>query len=79
MRVSAKMVVVAKWKISPEPNEVVVSVVQRGRPMQISIDPSFLIPWTPVEGNKIIVVGPCCTRQVGKVDRPSDSIAELAK
>ena len=64
---TAKTVAPAKQKISPEPNEVVVSVVQKGRPTQISIDPSFLVPWTPVEGNKVVIVGRRCIGQVGKL------------
>ena len=56
-----------KRKISPEPNEVVVSVIQKGRPTQISIDPSFLVPWTPVEGNKVVIVGYRWIGQVGKL------------
>jgi hypothetical protein len=59
--------VVAKRKISPEPNEVVMSVVQKGRPKQISIDPSFLVPWTLVEGNKVIIVEYHRIGQVGKL------------
>ena len=43
------------------------SVVQKGRPTQISIDPSFLVPWTPVEGNKVIIVGYRWIGQVGKL------------
>ena len=39
---TAKTVPVAWRKIEPQPNEVVVSVVQKGRPTQISIDPSYL-------------------------------------
>lgn len=35
--------------------------------MQISIDPYFLVPWTPVEGNKVVVVGCRSIGQVGKL------------
>jgi hypothetical protein len=43
------------------------SVVQKGRPTQISIDPFFLVPWTPVEGNKVVIVGHRWIGQVGKL------------
>ncbi len=43
------------------------SVVQKRRLMQISIDPSFLVPWTPVEGNKVIIVGYHWIGQLGKL------------
>ena len=66
---TAKTVVVAKRKFSPEPNEVVVSVVQKGRLTQISINPSFLVPWTPVEGNKVVIVGYRWIGQLGKLDK----------
>jgi hypothetical protein len=58
---------VAKQKITPEPDEVVMSVVQKGRPTQVSINPSFLVPWTPVEGNKVVIVGYRWIGQVGKL------------
>ncbi|KAF8265394.1 hypothetical protein EI94DRAFT_1702525 [Lactarius quietus] len=50
---TAKMVPVTSQKILPEPKEVVVSVVQKKRPTQISIEPSYLEPWMPSEGNKV--------------------------
>ncbi|KAH9016014.1 hypothetical protein EDB85DRAFT_2156270 [Lactarius pseudohatsudake] len=64
---TAKTVPVVNQKILPEPNEVIVSVVQRRKPTQISIDPSNLIPWTPSEGNKVVIIGRRCTGQVGKL------------
>lgn len=64
---TAKTVVVAKRKISPELNEVVMSVLQKGRPTQISILPSFLVPWSPIEGNKVVIVGYRWIGQVGKL------------
>ncbi len=45
------------------------SVAQGGRPKQISIDPSFLVPWTPIEGNQVIIVGDRRMGQVGKVEK----------
>ena len=64
---TAKIVVVAKWKISPEPNKVVMSMVQKGRLSHISINPSFLIPWIPVEGNKVVIIRYNQIGQVGKL------------
>jgi hypothetical protein len=69
---AAKMVAVAKRKISLEPNEVVVSVVHKGRAMQISIEPSLLIPWTLVEGSKVVVNGYHWIGQVGKLVELND-------
>lgn len=69
---SAKTVAVAKRKITPEPNEVVMSVVQKGRPKQISIHPCFLVPWTLVEGNKVIIVEDGRIGQVGKLLKLND-------
>ena len=43
------------------------SVVQKGRPKHISINPSFLVPWIPVEGNKVVIVGYHRIGQVGKL------------
>ncbi|KAF8257515.1 hypothetical protein EI94DRAFT_1708913 [Lactarius quietus] len=56
---TAKMVPVTSQKILPEPKEVVVSVVQQKRPTQISIEPSYLKPWMPSEGNKVLIIGNC--------------------
>ncbi|KAH9033428.1 hypothetical protein EDB85DRAFT_2145022 [Lactarius pseudohatsudake] len=64
---TAKTVPLVNQKILPKPNEVVVSVVQRRKPIQISIDPSNLVPWTPSEGNKVVIIGHRCTGQVGKL------------
>ena len=38
-----------------------------GRVVQISIDPSFLVPWTLCEGAEVIIVGNCLIGQVGKL------------
>jgi len=64
---TTKTVPVAWWKIKPQPNEVVVSVVQKGKPTQISIDPSYLAPWAPSKGNKVLITGYCWIGQVGKL------------
>ena len=51
-----------------------------GRARQISIDPSFLIPWTPYEGAKVIIVGCRWIGQVGKLVKrnPGGCAVELA-
>ncbi|KAI9430089.1 hypothetical protein H4582DRAFT_2064142 [Lactarius indigo] len=65
--VMAKTVPVGNQKILPELNEVIMSVVQRKRLAQISINPSNLIPQTPSEGNRVVIIGCHCTGQVGKL------------
>ena len=64
---TAKTVPAAKQKVQPEPNEVVVYVVQGGRARQFSINPSYLIPWAPAKGNKVVIVGYRWIGQVGKL------------
>ena len=64
---TAKTVSLAKCRIDPQPNQVVVTVVQRGKPTQISIDPSYLVPWRPSAGNKVLVIGHRWIGQVGKL------------
>ena len=64
---TAKTVSVASQKIRPELNEVVVSVVQRKKPKQISICPSYLVPWALSKGNKVVIVGHSQIGQVGKL------------
>ncbi|KAF8263029.1 hypothetical protein EI94DRAFT_1879950 [Lactarius quietus] len=64
---TAKTVPVTSQKILPEPKEVIVSVVQKKRPTQISIEPSYLKPWIPSEGNKVLIIGNGWIGQVGKL------------
>lgn len=64
---TAKTVPGASQRIIPEPKEVVVSVVQKKKLTQISIDPSHLVPWMPSEGNKVVTIGHRCIGQVGKL------------
>jgi hypothetical protein len=64
---TAKTVPRASQKIQPEPKEVVVSVVWKRRPIQISIDPSYLEPWMPSEGNKVLIIRNRWIGQVGKL------------
>jgi hypothetical protein len=64
---TAKTVPMASQKILPEQKEVVVAVVHKRRQTQISIDPSYLEPWKPSEGNKVLVVRNSWFGQVGKL------------
>lgn len=64
---AATTVAVARRKIDPQPNEVVVYVVLRGRGTQISIDPSYLVPWAPFKGSKVLIIGYRWIGQVGKL------------
>ncbi|KAI9437392.1 hypothetical protein F5148DRAFT_1154378 [Russula earlei] len=63
----AKTVPAARQKIEAQLNEVVISVIQRGRPTQISINPTYIIPWPPSKSNKVLIIGHRWTGQVGKV------------
>ena len=63
------MIVVAKQTIRPELNEMVVAIVLKRKVVQISIDPYFLISWTPAEGNIIIVIGYHWIGKVGKLGK----------
>jgi hypothetical protein len=65
--VAASTVPPANRKVDPQPNEVVVSVVKRGKTSQISIDPSYLVPWPTCEGSNVLVIGYYCIGKVGKV------------
>ena len=58
------MVPWASQKIQPEPKEVVISVIQKKRPTQISIYHSYLKPWMPSKGNKVLVIR---NQWIGKV------------
>lgn len=64
---TAKTVHATKRKVDPEPSEVVVSVVLRGKRFQISINPSYLEPWAPAKGNRVVVVGCRAIGQLGKL------------
>lgn len=69
---TAKTVPVAGRKIEAQPNEVVVSVYQRRKATQISLDPKYLIPWPPSEDNKVLIIGPHQLGQVGKLVKLED-------
>ena len=43
------------------------SVVQKGKASQILINPSYLVPWAPSEGNKVLIIRYCWIGQVGKL------------
>jgi hypothetical protein len=69
---TAKTVPAARRQVQPGPSEVAVSVVQRGRPKQLSIDPFYLVPWAPVVGNRVAIVGRRWIGQVGKLVKRDD-------
>lgn len=75
--ISAKTVPLARQKIDPQPNEVVVSVIQRGKPSQISIDPAYLVPWAPSQGNKVAIIGYRWIGQVGKLVESKDGVCSV--
>src|SRR6266571_1734195 len=58
---------VTSQKTPPEPNEVVVSVVHKKKRTQVSINPSNLIPWSPSEGNRVVIIRHRWIGQVGKL------------
>jgi hypothetical protein len=64
---TAKTVLPTKREIDPRPNEVVVSVVRGGKRFQMSINPSYLTPWAPAKGNRVVVIECCGIGQVGKL------------
>jgi hypothetical protein len=77
---TAKTVPVARQKIEAQPNEVVVSVFQRGKPTQISLKPVHLVPWPPSKGNKVLIIRHHQIGQVGKLVKLEDGrcVVELA-
>ena len=64
---TAKTVPATRQKIQPEPNNVVVSVIQKGRALQISISPSHLVPWALTERSMVVIVGYRWIGQVGEL------------
>ncbi|KAH9955200.1 hypothetical protein BC827DRAFT_1271936 [Russula dissimulans] len=69
---TAKTVPIARRKIEAQLNEVIVSVFQRGRPTQISLDPKYLVPWLPSKDNKVLIIRHHQVRQVGKLVKLED-------
>lgn len=67
-----KTVPSAKRKIDPEPDEVVVYTSQKSKLIQISINPSYLVPWPPAVGRNVLIVGLHCLGQVGKLVEKRD-------
>jgi len=56
----------AKREIDPQPSEVVVCVVRGGKWFQISINRSYLAPWAPAKGNRVVVIE---CRGIGKLGK----------
>ena len=77
---TAKTVPVARRKIEAQPNDVVVSVFQRKKSTQISLNPVHLIPWPPSKDNKVLIIGHQQFGQVGKLVESEDGrcVVELA-
>jgi hypothetical protein len=69
---TAKTVPIARRKIEAQLHEVIVSVFQRGRPTQISLDPKYLVPWLPSKDNKVLIIRHHQVRQVGKLVKLED-------
>ena len=53
---TARTVTTAERTITPRDGEVVVTVVQCYRQRQISIRPSFLVPWDTVVGSEVVAI-----------------------
>jgi len=51
---TARTVTAVERTLTPRDGEVVVTVVQRYQRRQISIDPSFLVPWNTVVGSEVV-------------------------
>ena len=64
---TAKTVPIARRKIEAQLNEVVVSVFQRGKLTQISLNPTYLVPWPPSKDNKVLIIRHHQIGQVGKL------------
>lgn len=64
---TVKTVPIARRRMEAQPNEVVVSVFQRGRPTQISLNPKYLVPWPPSKGNNVLIIGHHQIGPVGKL------------
>lgn len=85
--VTARTVAAAERTLTPRDGEVVVAVVKRHRPRQISINPSFLFPWDTAVGSEVVAInGPFlaltgvvvgsedvfCTVRAVRADEPRD-------
>jgi hypothetical protein len=69
---TAKMVPIARRKIEAQLDEVIVSMFQRGRPTQISLNPKYLIPWSPSKDKKVLIIRHHQIGQVGKLVKSED-------
>jgi hypothetical protein len=53
---TARTVISSERMLVPRDGEVVVTIVKRHRRRQISIDPSFLVPWDTVVGSEVVAI-----------------------
>jgi hypothetical protein len=53
---AARTVPPTACKSTPQEGEVLVSVIRGVRPVQISIHPRYLVPWTPRQGSNVVVI-----------------------
>ena len=63
----ARTLPIAKRTVTPREGEIVVKTIRRTRPAQISINPSYLEPWSPLDGCEVIVTGGLGLGSVGTV------------
>ncbi|KAH9162307.1 hypothetical protein EDB89DRAFT_2079838 [Lactarius sanguifluus] len=52
----AKTVPTDQRTLSPQEGEIIVKMVKRARPKQISIHPRFLVPWKPLVGYEVLII-----------------------
>ncbi|KAH9171227.1 hypothetical protein EDB89DRAFT_2179677 [Lactarius sanguifluus] len=64
---TARTVPAAERTLTPRDGEVIVTVVKRHRSRQISINPSFLVPWDTVVGSEVVVINRPFLGQTGVV------------
>ena len=63
----ARTVPMDKQTLIPREGKIVVRTVRRSRPEQISINPYYLEPWSPLDGCEVIVTGGSWLSSVGTV------------
>ena len=64
---TARIVPLARRKIVPSEDEIVVSVFRRYRRKEISIAPLYLVPWEPVVSGPVLIVGGQMRGMIGVV------------